>query len=175
MFDKLIEFARKFPVLNKIPVSFFKFVVVGLTVFLIDFVIFNILFHGLQFQAKWTAWQITDQIALIISFPNLLSVAIASIFGYILNKNWSFENKEDQVASQFSKYLGVAVFNNLINNLIFGFLLYSVFANVTLDIKLVTTICKVLATSFQVITSYIAYKYVVFREDKEVVSESLVP
>lgn len=174
-FDRVIEFARKFPVLKKIPINFYKFVIVGLTVFIIDFIIFNLIFHILGIQARIVLWQISDHIAIVFSLPNIISVALASVFGYILNKKWSFENTSDQVASQFGKYLAVAVFNNLINNAIFGFLLYNVFASFTWDLKIITTICKILATSFQVITSYILYKFVVFREEKEVLSEAITP
>lgn len=173
--NRLIDFLRKFPVLKKFPVNFYKFVIVGGTVFVIDFIVFSILFHILKVQFKLTLWQISEQIALVFSLPNIISVSLASVFGYYFNKTWSFENASDHVASQFSKYLGVAIFNNLINNVIFGFLLYSFLAPLSLSPFISTSVSKVLATSFQVVSSYLLYKYVVFKEETEVISEAVTP
>jgi putative flippase GtrA len=150
-------------------------VIVGLTVFVLDFVIFNFLFHVLGFQTKFVLGKLNGDLEIALSLPNIISVGIATVFGYICNRTWSFESDSDNVASQFGKYVAVALFNNALNNLIFAFLLYNIFAKTTLDMRLVTTICKVLATSFQVVSSYLLYKYVVFRKEKEVVSEAIVP
>ena len=173
--DNLINFVRKFPILKKFPVNFYRFVFVGLSVFVVDFVIFNTLFHLLGFQVRIDIAKIGET-TITLSVPNIISVLISTVYGYILNKNWSFENKSDNVASQFSKYLGVAIFNNTINNLLFGFLYYNIFGVMAgLAPIIATTISKICATSFQVVSSFLLYKFVVFREDKEVISEALVP
>jgi putative flippase GtrA len=172
--DNLIAFLRKFPILKKFPVNFYRFVVVGLTVFVIDFILFNTLYHLLGFQTKLDLFNVGTTVV-AISLPNLLSVAISTVVGYILNKTWSFENKSDNVASQFSKYVAVAIFNNTLNNVIFGLLLYNVFTQTDFHTVIETTVAKILATSFQVVSSYLLYKFVVFKEEKEVVSEALVP
>lgn len=168
IFDPIINFFRKFPLLKKIPIKFYRFLVIGLSNFVIDFIIFNILFHVLQIQTKIV---LSQELSAVLFLANIISVAIASVFGYYFNRSWTFENKSDNVASQYSKYLLVAVVNIFLNNLIFGLLVNKVFAS---NAFAVTTVSKVMATSFQVISSYLLYKYVVFRQDKETISEATV-
>jgi putative flippase GtrA len=164
--DKLIEFARKFPILNKFPVNFYRFVFVGCTSFLIDFIIFRFLFDLLNLELRFFD---------LISAANVISVACATVYGYILNKRWSFEDKADNVATQFSKYALVAILNNSLNNVFFGLFFYKIFQETFIFNKVVTSsISKMLATSFQTVTSFVAYKYFVFPEEKEVMSETTV-
>lgn len=167
--DKLINFARKFPLLNKFPVRFYRFVFVGLSVFALDFTILRIMFDLIKLT------QPVDLVVVKFSVANMISTFCGIVFGYIANRTWSFENKSDNVASQFGKYVGVAIFNFILNNLLFGFLFYNVFAQSGLSTQISSSISKVLATSFQVVTSYLGYKYIVFREDKEVISEATIP
>jgi putative flippase GtrA len=174
LIEKLIEFARKFPILKLFPVKFYRFVIVGLTVFAIDLAIFSFLFHVLKFQSTINLFQLFENFDIVFSLPNIVSVSLASIFGYIINKNWSFEDNSDNVSSQFGKYLAVAIFNNVINQIVFGVFFYGVFANSPMAETIKSLICKVIATSFQTVTSFVAYKYFVFTEDKEVISETTV-
>ncbi len=172
-FDKLIVISKKLPILNKLPESFFKFFIVGATGFILDFIIFNTLYYIFNFRATISLFQITPEFTFTLSLTNLTAVALGSIWGFIMNKNWSFENKSAKVAAQYSKYLAVAIFNNLLNNLLFGTLMFGIFSADQRGQFLLTSTAKVLATSFQVITSYFLYKFVVFRQDKEVLSEAL--
>lgn len=174
-FDSAIAFARQFPVLNKVPVSFYKFFVVGSTGFVFDFILFNILYYVVRFQTSVQLIQFSENFTLTIVLANITAVALGSIIGYILNRNWSFESKSDNVASQYGKYLLVAVCNNLINNLIFGLIIFELLTGDQRGQFVFTSGAKILATSFQVVTSYFLYKFVVFRADKEVVSEAFVP
>ncbi len=170
--DSFIEFFRKFPVLKKIPKSFYRFFIIGLSVFVLDLIIFSFLFHVLGLKSKLDIIELTPKVLVKFNYANMISLFLASIYGYIANKTWSFEDKGDNVASQFSKYVLVAAINFLINNTIFGLLIYEIFSDP--NNVLITSISKVLATSFQTISSYILYKYIVFRADKEVISESTV-
>jgi putative flippase GtrA len=164
--DYLIDFARRFPILNRIPVTFYRFVFVGTTTFIIDLIIFRILFDVIKFEAN--AFN-------LISFANAISVACAIVYGYTLNKTWSFEDKADNVAAQFGKYALVAVINFSLNNVFFGFFFYRLFMeNAIVNRVITSTLSKVFATSFQTISSFIAYKYFVFPKDKEVLSEATV-
>lgn len=176
LLNNLIDLTQRLPLLKLLPVNFYRFFVVGVTVFVIDYTFFNIFFFALGLQTKFTLINITDDIALAFSLANMCSVAISTVVGYQLNKHWSFENDSDNVATQFSKYVAVALFNNIFNNVFFGILFYEVFAESALvNVRVTATVSKVLSTAFQAITSYIAYKYVVFRDEKEVISEAMVP
>lgn len=167
MVDKLIDRLRTLPILGKIPVNFYRFAVVGSSGFIVDFIIFNILYHIFFIRGAIPIVQITPEFTFSISIANILAVAVGSIYGFLLNKTWSFSNKSKKFAKQYSQYLLVAIINNLVNNLIFGTLMFGVFTADQRTQFLFTTPAKVLATSFQVFTSYALYKLVVFKPEKE--------
>lgn len=166
-FNALIELTQKLPVLSILSVKFYKFFIVGCTVFVIDFIIFRFLFDVIELRTRFFD---------LISLANLISVACSTVFGYYLNRTWSFENDADNVAAQFSKYAVVAILNNSLNNVFFGFFFYRLFNETgIINLVITSTVSKILATSFQAVSSFLAYKYIVFREEKEVLSETTVP
>lgn len=165
--NALIELTQTLPGFKLLSVKFYKFVVVGCSVFVLDFLIFRILFDLFEVRTRFFD---------LISLANLISVGIATVFGYYLNRTWSFENDADNVAAQFSKYALVAILNNSLNNVFFGFFFYQLFNETGLvNLVVTSTVSKVLATSFQAVTSFLAYKYIVFQDEKEVLSETTVP
>ncbi len=174
-FDLLINFARSLPLLKRIPINFYRFVCVGVTGFLVDAIFFNIFFFMLGIDFRLDIIRFTPELGISFALANVMAVAIGTVYGYIANRNWSFENSDDNVAAQFSKYVGVAIINNILNNILFGVIFFDVFSKINIDQRLSAVFSRVLATSFQVVTSYILYKFVVFRKDKEVISETLVP
>lgn len=170
--DLLIDYARKFPFLNKIPVNFYRFVVVGLCNFVVDFIVLSVLFHIFGMQGQFKLLDITENVSVSFFYANIFAVIASTTMGYILNKTWSFEDTADNVASQFSKYALVAVINLILNNIMFGILMNEIFADVD-KIFIITSGSKIVATSFQVVTSYVLYKFIVFRQDTEVISETI--
>lgn len=174
--DKIIAFIRRIPPFGRLPVNFYRFFIVGITGFLFDFIVLQIAYFGFGVRERWTIWQITEEVVLAFSIANIISVFLGAIFGYILNKFWSFEdNQTDNVTAQFTKYLLVAIVNGILNNIFFGLLYYEVFSSWGLPSFISLSIAKFLSTSFQVVTSYLMYKYVIFVKDKEVITESTLP
>jgi putative flippase GtrA len=176
MLNKLIDLTQKIPLLKLLPVSFYRFLVVGVIGFIIDFTLFNLFFYLFNIRQTITVASLTEEIDIIFSVANVMAVILSAVIGYALNKIWSFGDKSDNVASQLSKYIGVTVFNMSLNNVFFGLLFYELFQqDAIVTIAITSSVSKILSTGFQAISSYLAYKYIVFREDKEVISEATVP
>ncbi|MFW5702430.1 MAG: GtrA family protein [Candidatus Dojkabacteria bacterium] len=174
--NKLIDLTQKIPLLKILPVKFYRFAVVGGTGFIFDFIILQIFYFGVGVDERIEIIRITDEVTISFAAANILSVVIGSFFGYILNKYWSFEDKSgENVASQFSKYLMVAIVNGILNNIFFGLLLYEFFLPLGLREFFATSIAKVFSTSFQAVTSYVMYRYVIFKSEEEVISEATLP
>jgi putative flippase GtrA len=144
---------------------------VGISNFGLGYLINNISFHVFDLKASFELLRFTEQIAITFVAAYVLAEIIAMIWGYIFNKIWSFEDKGDNVASQFSKYFAVSSFNFMINQVLYGFILYEVFTEPDKTIFM-TSVAQFLSTAFQVFTSYFFYKYVVFTHESEVISEA---
>lgn len=172
--DRLIVFVRKFPLLGKVPVNFYRFFTVGVTTFILDFITLHLFQYPLGVSGRWDIWQFSETFTLSFSHANMISVVLGSILGYYLNKTWSFEDSRDNVASQYSKYLTVAIINSILNNIFYGLLHYEVFLPAGWTDLLSSSVSKFLSTSFQVITSYLFYKFIIFRTDEEVLSEATI-
>lgn len=158
-------------ILEKIKKTFFtprylKFFVTGLTAFLTDFLIFR---AGIR-------------AGLPTLLANTISVGIAIIVNYTINRLWVFESKEKKVALEFGKFLLVQVINYVMNT---GLLLLFVAVKVndvlfgvldsvipTLSEKLTfimgeegnQLLAKFAATSIQLVTSFLLYKFIVFKK-----------
>jgi putative flippase GtrA len=175
-FDKLnqlINFLRKFPILKLISVDFYRFFIVGISNFFIGYTVNNVLYHLVGIQGFYRI-PLTEDISLSFVYAYVIAVIAATVWGYILNKYWSFEDEGDNVASQFGKYFGVSTFNFLLNQILYGIILYEI---ITFEPKtlLITSVAQISSTSFQMISSYFLYKYVVFTTDTEVISEATTP
>jgi|GEM_PF-3301213 len=164
--DFFARIALMLPVIKKLPLNFIRFFIVGSADFLFELLLLLFLVDIVHLPLI--------PILSVIYLPNLLTTIVGSFTGYTLNKAWSFEDNTDNVAKQFGKYVAVVIFNIALNNIFFGFWFGTVFSSLTDNVVLSSTAAKILATSFQVITSYLAYKHIVFRKDKEVLTEVTV-
>lgn len=172
LLDRCIDFARKFPVLNRVSVRFYRFFFVGASGFVFSAIIFNFFYFIVGIQSRIEILEI-GSILLAFSVANIIAESLGAVYGYTANKIWAFEDKGDNVTAQFSKYLLAAVVNNILNNIFFGFIFITLMGEP--DSAILAAIAKFISTAFQAFSSFFFYKYFVFTSDKEVISEATLP
>ena len=115
--------------------SEFKFILSGASSTLIDFCIYMLL-------SNW----------LSVSLSKMISMGIASIYSFFLNKNWTFENGEKINKTMIIKYIGSQLLNIFVNTSI-----YTLTNN-----KLVSF---AIATATAMIVNYFSQKIIVFKKE----------
>ena len=118
-----------------------RFLFVGGSSTLIDFIIYMVLSTKIN-----------------ISISKLVSMTIASIYSFFINKNWTFSNKEQISLLLVTKYiigqlLNISI-NTSINTLVYNLCNY----------KIIAFIC---ATIIAMIFNYLFQNYIVFKGGKE--------
>lgn len=125
-------------ILYKIPKSFYRFVIIGGSATILDFIIYMVISNYLG-----------------IGISKMLSTALASIYSFILNKKWTFVDESKLSSSKVIKYILVQVVNILVNtgmnSIVFGFT----------GLKIVSF---VIATSVSMMVNYLLQRLVVFKE-----------
>lgn len=119
-----------------------KYVVVGATSLVID--------AGLLYA-------LTEQVHLNYLLSAAASFWMALVYNFLLNKFWSFGNKERDYAGQFAKYMLLIGFN-FIFTLTFIFLLVEAFS-------VNYIISKVVSVGIITIWNFIIYKKIIFKEN----------
>lgn len=158
-------------ILQKIKSTFFtvrylKFAVTGITAFVIDFTIFSYLIKSGRHEL----------------FANSISIPVSIVVNYLVNRFWVWDSKEKQVAMEFGKFLSVQGVNFVLNNL---FLLLFIWINISNIVLTITDfisptiteligfiegedgnklLAKFTATGIQMITSFLFYKFFVFKK-----------
>ncbi len=130
--------------------EFQKFFVVGGIAFLLDFGILTFEVYILNFQL--TLFE-------VVFIPNVISATVAIVFGFFAQRQWAFkERNKDKAFKEMSKYILVQLFNLVVfNSIIFG---------IILNFGVIVPISKILVVGMQTITSYVLYKYFVFKNVK---------
>lgn len=135
--------------------EFIKFVVVGGTAFLVDFLTLNFFTVLLNFKTYLFG---------VLFLPNLISTGIAIIYNYFLQKNWAFKSQQKSY-SEAVRFLAVQVFNLVIfNGIIFGIITQ---AGISVQIT------KIFVTGMQMIVSYVLYKFFVFKKPQDILKEEI--
>ena len=86
----------------------------------------------------------------------MISMGIASIYSFFLNKNWTFENGEKINKTMIIKYIGAQLLNIFVNTSI-NTIIYTLTNN-----KLVSF---VIATATAMIVNYFSQKIIVFKKE----------
>lgn len=149
-----------------------KFAIVGVINTLVDVVILNILVY-LGFTAVFIIFQQEFLIA------NVISVAVAIINSFILNKFWTFQANGESLYLQIIKFLvitiiGMFVFHQLIfNGIYYGLPWISEFAvsivhflrlnSIFSDQFIALNFSKAIAIAASLIWNFIGYKFIVFK------------
>ncbi|SRR5260221_6718977 len=127
--------------------EFQKFFIGGVSAFIIDFSILNILTY---------VFKLNTYLFGVIFLPNFISTTTAIIFNYFLQRTWTFKSQQKNLTQELVKFILVNVFNLIVfNGIIFGLLSQ---AGIPIPIT------KVIVTALQLIVSYTLYKFFVFKK-----------
>lgn len=122
--------------------SFFRYLLIGTTTFIIDFGIFN--FMSLKMDVKPIV-------------ANLTSTFLSLFFNFSMSNFWTFKLGNSQQLKKLSRYAFLAVFNYIFGNVaMYGFIEYT-------DIN--HNLAKALITITVVAWNFLLYKKWVFKED----------
>jgi len=135
--------------LQKLFISkeFRNFLIGGLTAFLVDFGLLAFQTYILNFKLELFGF---------IYVPNVISTVIALVYSFYFQKYISFKGNQQKVKTQFPKFVFVSIFNLLL----FGVIVFSIL----MDLHIVIPIIKIITTGFQMCTSFILYKFFVFKK-----------
>lgn len=127
--------------------QFIRFFVVGAISFLVDTGILFFLKEFLKFDLVLFG---------LISGANVISVMCGMVTSFMLNRHWAFKAGEQKVMSQGGRFLVVFIVTYIGNQIVFGW-----FTNV---LAIHYLISKVLVTLLQMVTSFLMYKFYVFKK-----------
>ena len=120
--------------------SWFRWVVIGVTTFSIDYILFLSLY----------------KISNSVVISNFFSAGLATLLNYILNYNWSFHSEKIKVKSSIKYFL----------NLIFWWLISTTIIAILIIYKVSPEIAKIAPMIFIVPVNYFILKLFVFRDNK---------
>ncbi|BCX14315.1 MAG: hypothetical protein KatS3mg085_847 [Candidatus Dojkabacteria bacterium] len=103
----------------------------------------------------------------ILSASKTISSSVGLTFSFILNRNWAFEAKNENVRIQIFRFVLVFIFN-----FFFAVLLYTIFSQILFLIDIQQQIASItsnlMAETVKMVTTYLWYKYFVFiKKDKK--------
>jgi len=114
-----------------------KFLITGGSSTLLDYVIYMLLSNSIN-----------------ISVSKVISMSIASIYSYFINKKWTFTNKEKVSLWQVSKFVICQVINIAVNTTT-NYLIYNLCGN--------RTIAFIIATGVAMVVNFLIQNYFVFK------------
>ena len=120
--------------------SWFRWVVIGVTTFSIDYILFLSLY----------------KISNSVVISNFFSAGIATLLNYILNYNWSFHSEKIKVKSSIKYFL----------NLIFWWVISTTIIATLIRYKVTPEIAKIAPMILIVPVNYFILKLFVFRDNK---------
>lgn len=120
--------------------SWGRWVVIGVTTFSIDFILFLSLYKTTN--------------SVVIS--NFFSASLATLLNYILNYNWSFHSEKIKVKSSIKYFL----------NLIFWWVISTTIISILIKYKVNPEVAKVAPMIFIVPVNYFILKLFVFKNNK---------
>lgn len=138
--------------------QFLKYFIVGLSGAVIDFGLLLTQVYILRFSPFFTvSFNVLDfPFNIDISVANAISAMTAIVYSFFLQRSWAFNAKDEKIRHQLYRYILVVGFTYLYTNILFGFFV--------VNHGITEGISKMLVTMLQMVTSYILYKYVVFKK-----------
>lgn len=134
-----MNIVRRMNVLKKYQ-SEIKFILVGGSSTLIDFIIYMILSKYIN-----------------ISLAKIISMSIASIYSFIINKNWTFTNNEKIDMVMIVKYIVTQILNITVNTCV---------NSLIFKISNIKVLAFVIATGVAMCVNFILQKVVVFKKEE---------
>ncbi len=124
---------------EKTPGQFFRYVVVGISSFVLEYSIFYLLFRILSVYE-------------LVS--NTVAITLVFFFNFLMNRIWSFKSKE-KLLKQILMYGGLFLFNMVMSNLF-------IFA-ATEYLEISPLISKVLIMGLIVLWNFVIYKKIIYK------------
>lgn len=124
--------------------SFVRYLVIGITTFLLDFAIYKLLILGFDFN----------------EIPaNLTSVLLSLIYNFTMSNFWTFKAGSGNKRKKLVKYSMLASFNYVFNNTLFAYLV----SNTEFDDLLL----KVFVTGLVVLWNFVLYRSWIFTSEDQ--------
>ncbi len=127
--------------------EFRNFLVGGITAFLVDFGLLTFQTYILNFKLELLGF---------VFIPNVISTTLALIYSFYFQKYISFKGNQEATKKQFPKFVFVSIFNLVL----FGVIVFAIF----LDLHIPIPITKLITTGMQMCSSFILYKFFVFKK-----------
>ena len=138
--------------LRKLNREYIKFLVIGLSAFLIDFSILNTLVYVFGFRT---------QLFNFVLVANVVSTVTAVLFGFYFHKHWTFNSKSyKKIKNELFLFVGLQLFNIVVYNSV----VFNIFVNV---FEVPIPISKILVAGMQMVTSYIVMKFWIFSNSEK--------
>lgn len=130
-----------------------RFVFVGGTAFLIDYIINNLIVLFLN---------ITPHVESAVA--NIFSVTISGIYNFYLSRKWTFKSTDPNSKTQLVKFAILSVVNLIISSLSISFLVY-IFEGVfsSIDVFFVQSAAKLIVTIILGVSNYFIYQILIFK------------
>ena len=119
----------------------------GISAFLIDFGLLTFQVYVLDFHPI---------IFGVISVPNVISSTIAIIYNFFIQKFFAFNSRGSGTKSELLRFIGVQIFTIIV----FAGLLFGFFLNIGFEVP----VAKFLSMIFQMVSSFLLYKFFVFKK-----------
>lgn len=119
--------------------SFGRYLVIGITTFLLDFGIYKLLIWLFEF----------DEIP-----ANLTSVLLSLLFNFTMSNFWTFKSGRSNQKSKLVKYSMLATFNYIINNALFAYIVSTY--------EVPALMVKVGVTALVVLWNFVLYRFWIF-------------
>ncbi|MBL8015102.1 MAG: GtrA family protein [Candidatus Doudnabacteria bacterium] len=138
--------------------QFVRFFIVGVSATLIDLSLLISMVYVLNFSPFFVvSFSVLDfPFNIDISVANSISAFIAIAYSFFLQRSWAFNANGGEMRHQLYRYILVVGFTYLYTNILFGFLV--------VNHGITEGISKVFVTAVQMVTSYLLYKLVVFKQ-----------
>jgi len=137
--------------------QFIKFGLTGTVGAVVDFGIYNILVRGFGFTA---GYHVLGQPVLL---ANNISVLLAIISNFMLNKYWTFRDRSTNVAGQGARYFILNLFTWTLNQILFSYFTFRVPLIQAVFGTQKDNAAKVLAIGVILIFNFFGSKFLVFR------------
>ncbi|HLD26140.1 MAG TPA: GtrA family protein [Candidatus Andersenbacteria bacterium] len=137
--------------------QFLKFGITGTVGATVDFTTYNLLTRGLGMTAFYTI------LAQPIIIANNISVFLAIVSNFVLNKYWTFRDPSRQVVRQWAGYFTLNVFTWLLNQLLVSFFTFQVPLMEAVFGDQRDNAAKALAIGCILSVNFLGSKFIVFR------------
>lgn len=154
--DQLVGF---FPIrYRNIARQFIKFGITGTIGAIVDFSTYNILKRGFGLEYEYIVW------GQHILLANNISVFLAIVSNFILNKYWTFRDQRKDVVGQWTGYFILNLFTWALNQLLVSFLIYKVVIMEVIFGDQRDNAAKVIAIGLILFVNFLGSKFIVFKK-----------